>query len=251
MVINAAVLVVCLAGMLLLPVGCSKSVDNPVQTLDPALNGRVADMMAASLAGGSSTHGAAAQMEGATVVAGGGGFPKTPAATDLRSFDTTIVREGGSGSYTYHYEFHFSIAFLNFGNRLNFNYAMYGTYHTPKISSIDSATSAIVVTHILDADTEYTVNSTYTRKGLQSLNEMFLFSSTVAGTTTDIKIGKAAHRINSGAAVYTVSGRTAGGASFSFTAVVTFLGNNQALLVLDGVPYAIDLAAGTATPIGS
>ncbi len=232
--------------------GCTKTGGDPGAIVNPVAGAVVADMVAASLGGGSSTQGATAQMEEAAVFAGGGGFLKASAGADLPTFDTTIVREGSNGSVTYHYEFHYSVALANFGNRLNFNYTMSGTYDAPRISSIDSAISSVVVTNIITADTEYTVNSTYTRKGTQQskTGDRLILSSMINGTTTDVKISKATHQINSGTALYTVTGRASSGASFSFVAAVTFLGNHQALLTLNGVPYTVDLAAGTASRTG-
>lgn len=69
----------------------------------------------------------------------------------------------------------------------------------------------------------------------------------------DVRIGKAERRINGGQATYTISAdRTAQGAlrtkerHFDVVAVVTFLGNGQAHVVLDGErSYEVDLVAGT------
>ena len=171
--------------------GCKKT-DNPVGPPGSVSNAIVADVVAASLGGSASTHGLSAQMEEAAVVAGSGSFPKGSAGTDLRSFDTTIVREGTHGSFSYHYTFRYSIAFANVGNTLNFHYSMDGTFETPRLSSIDSASATMSVTHIIDADSLYTLNTTYLRTGDKETkgDSPVEFTSRITSTFSEVKISK-------------------------------------------------------------
>lgn len=211
----------------------------------------VADLAAAALGGGSATQGIAAQLEGAAVYAGGGNFPKRAGEADIRPFDTTIVRDGGNGWATYHYEFTYSISVTNFGNRMSILYSMRGTFDTPRMSSVDSANGSITFDHIIDADTVYLVNSAYTRRGTQQskVDEELEFTSTITSSLTDVRISKATNQIVSGAGTMTVSGELSTGGSFSYTVSVLFLGSQQAMLTVNGVSYMANLAVGTATPV--
>lgn len=230
------------------PTSCKNS-DNPAQTQSSVTQEVVADMIAASLGGSASTNGLSAQMEEAATVAGGAPFPKSAGELDLRMIDTTVVRQGTIGNFSYYYIFHYSFVFSNFGNKLDFNYSMRGTFDTPRIASDDSANASIVITHIIDPDSQYTLNANYLRLGSQSskVGNRVQFTSTITWTLTDVKISKSSNSINSGTGVITVAGQVSTGGSFNYYATITLLGNQQASLTMNSRVYLINLATGTAT----
>jgi hypothetical protein len=240
------------AAVLFVAGGCSKSGGDPVGATNALGAGVVADLAAASLGGGTSTQGMTAQMEDIARYAGGGGFAKPSAPADLRPFDTTIVRDKSTGSVTYHYVLTYGATVSNLGNRLDVHYTIHGTLDTPRMSSADSAASTVALTHIVDPDSQYTVNSTYVRYGTQQskTGEMVAFSSTTNAVTTNVKISKSTNEIQGGTATMTVAGQLSTGGGFSYTVTVTFLGNHQAMLLVNGSAYLADLSAGTATPAG-
>src|ERR1041385_1483095 len=136
--------------------GCKKD-DNPATVHSVLSENEVANLIAASLGGSTSTNGLSAQLEEAATVAAGGNLGNQVAGSKVQipGFDTTIVKSDTIGSYSYKYTIHYSYNFLNLGNRLDFFYAMKGFYDIPRISSDDSAEASLVLTHIVDADRQY------------------------------------------------------------------------------------------------
>ena len=204
-----------------------------------------ANLIAASLAGKSSTNGLTAQMEDAASYAAGGPLGKRTSA----EWDTTIVRSDTIGAYSYNYLFRYSAEFSNFGNRLDVTYSMHGTYDIPRFSSDDSANAGMTITHIIDPDSEYTFNVTYVRLGSETskIGNRRSFTSTISIMLTNVKVGKASRRVNSGTASATVSGQISGGRSFSYFVTINFLGNQVATVSFKGKTYSVNLTTGTAT----
>ncbi len=232
--------------------GCKKD-DNPVTPQSPLSETDAANLIAASLGGSASTNGISSQIEEAATVAGGGGLGKRSDSQSslIPGFDTTIVKSDTIGLYSYHYTFHYSYSFSNFGNRLDFLYTMKGVYDTPRVSSDDSANASLVITHIVDADTQYTLNETYLRLGSQSskVGDKVQFTSTISIMLANIKVSKSTKKIQSGTGTISVSGQTNDGRSFSFTATILFVGNQQAILSVNSRSFNVNLVTGTATEL--
>ena len=205
-----------------------------------------ADAFASALGGSSGTGGLTAQMEEAAAIAGGGSLGKAGQAYDIL-FDTTITRQR-VGTYSYAYTFHYSFGIAN-ANQFNFSYTMKGTYETPRMTSSDSATATLQVSNLLTGQA-YSVTGIYNRYGTQvsKVRNWVRFSSTITFSFTALEVDKASKRISGGTATLSMSGQTDAGRIFAYTATVTFLGNQQAMLIIGGKTYTVSLALGEATP---
>lgn len=237
---------VLIAGLsVVLITGCKKddgtvgSGDAVVLTSDDA-----ADAFASTLAGSQSTGGITAQLEEAATIAGGGSLGKVD-VTSGTMWDTTVTRVR-VGTYNYSYSFKYSITLAN-ANRLDFGYTMKGTYDTPRLSSNDSASATFQVSNLL-AGTAYSITGIYNRYGTQAskVRNKAGFSSTITFSTTALLIDKSTKRV-SGTAALIIYGTSSTGSIYSFNGTVTFLGNQQATLVIGSKSYTLNLATGEAT----
>lgn len=230
----------------LLLAGCKKD-DGTVGTGDAVVltSDDAADALAGTLGGSQSTAGITAQLEEAAAIAGGGSLGKTDANAGTL-WDTTITRSR-TGSFTFAYSFRYSVTLAN-ANRLDFGYTMKGTYDTPRLSSNDSASATFQVSNLL-AGTAYNVTGIYNRYGTQTskVRNKASFSSTIIFSTTALLIDKSTKRVSGGSATLTIYGKSSTGNIYSFNATVTFLGNQQATLVIGSKAYTINLATGEAT----
>ncbi|MGB2959451.1 MAG: hypothetical protein WBG01_00165 [Bacteroidota bacterium] len=243
---NCAAMLVA-AGMLLVS-GCDKN-ENPTDPFGGITENEAAELIASTLGGSQSTAGLTAQMEEVTYVAGGGPLPKIsagaiPAGT---TFDTTIVRQL-TGLFSYHYTFHYSYDFTT-ANTLRFAYSMRGTFDTPRVSSDDSANAVLDVSGIFSG--QYLVfNGTYLRLGSQSIKtrEDFSVDSEITVNLTNVNVDKATRMVQSGAATVGLTIEGSEGRSVSYVATLTFDGNFNATMVINGRSFVVNLQTGTAEP---
>lgn len=228
--------------------GCKKD-DGAVGTGDAVVltNDDAADAFASTLGGSQSTAGLTAQLEEAATIAGGGSLGKVD-ATAGTMWDTTITRIR-VGTYSYSYSFKYSITLAN-ANRLDFGYTMKGTYDTPRLSSNDSASASFQVSNLLTG-TAYSVTGIYNRYGTQAskIRNKTSFTSTITVSTTALLIDKSTKRVSGGSAAVIIYGKSSTGNIYSFNGTVTFLGNQQATLVIGSKAYTINLATGEATAV--
>jgi hypothetical protein len=230
--------------------GCKKNDD----AVDPSSTAYLteddaADAFANVLAGGQGTCGFTAQVEEAATVAAGTVIPKT-STTASTLFDTTVTRQR-NGTYSYNYLFHYSYG-LAAANRFAFSYTMKGMYETPRMSSADSAAASLEVTNLLAGQT-YTVVALYNRYGSQisKVRNKVSFRSTITISITDLLVDKTTKRITGGNATVSMSGQTSSARAYAFAGTVTFLGAQQATLVINGRTFILDLALGTVTATGT
>jgi hypothetical protein len=240
------VLVVMLASL----AGCGKN------TLDPNLNSPVtsfvqeddaADVIAAALGSGSTTQGFSAQLSDAATLARGGSLSTASPPGSLKvvstDFDTTVVRNGSLGPYSWDYRFTFHQAFLSLST-MEFGYSMKGVYDTPILSSADSAGSYLTVAGIQPGFTTFTVNGSYVRLGSQKSkvrNKSGLYT-TINFVVGPVELEKTTGSIVDGILTGTISGELNGTNAFSWSVQVTFNGNGLADLVVNGKKYTVNLA---------
>ncbi len=205
-----------------------------------------ADAFASSLGGGTTTSGLTTQLEELATAAGGGGIGKVDASSGVM-FDTTITRQR-LGTYSFTYTFRYSYGLAN-ANQFNFAYSMKGVYDTPRMSSNDSAWATLQASNLLSGQA-YSITGVYNRYGTQTskVRNKVHFSSTITFAFSALQIDKATKKITSGTATLSMSGQTSTGNIFAYTATITFLGNQQATLVIDRRTYTLNLTLGEATP---
>ncbi|MBK7257575.1 MAG: hypothetical protein IPI01_07180 [Ignavibacteriae bacterium] len=236
-----------IAGLSALLIGGCKKDDGAVGTEDAVVltADDAADTFASTLGGSQSTAGLTAQLEEAATIAGGGSLGKVDASAGTM-WDTTITRVR-VGTYSYSYSFRYSVVLANV-NRLDFGYTMKGIYDTPRMSSNDSAAASFQVSNLLTG-TAYSVTGIYNRYGSQAskVRNKVSFTSTITVSTTALLIDKSTKRVSGGSAAVIIYGQSSTGNIYSFNGTVTFLGNQQATLVIGSKSYTINLATGEAT----
>lgn len=152
--------------------------------------------------------------------------------------DSTISGSSPAGSlFTWSYDLNYSRTNICSGgspSQCNTTITGSSSYSVLVMSSNDSTNAQITVGGLQSSATNYVLNETYTRTGtIQSLiGNQHSFASTLTITSTNINISKSTNQVVSGSATVQFTG-TASGSTVSHTANITFLGNNQASLVLD------------------
>lgn len=159
----------------------------------------------------------------------------------------TVISGRDSSWLQIKYNYNFNIArtsICNNGIQTGLNTSFNGTsgYSALIMSSADTTTANISVSGLDSASANYLLNGNYTLRGTQQslINTQHYFNSVVTITSNNISISKASKKILSGTANVQYSGISATGKTASHTASLTFLGNNQATLVVDnGTPQTI------------
>lgn len=154
--------------------------------------------------------------------------------------------QGASVSYSYAFNYTYT---LNCANNMPDNVTTSatstGSFDGPSLSSTDAGTSTFTVGGIVSSSTAYNLSGQYKRAGsfTQKTGNMNKGSSNVSITLSNLSIPKVGGTITSGSASFTLSGTTNNGA-FNFNGTITFNGNNQASLVINGTTYVVNLLTG-------
>lgn len=225
--------------------GCKKDDATNPDDIIVLTSNDAADAFASALGESQATSGFTAQVEEVASVAGGGSFGK--AAGPRGTLADTVFTRTRVGLYSYNYTFRFSYGFVN-ANRFDFSYSMSGTYDTPRMSSSDSASATIQVTNLLTGQA-YSFAGIYNRYGSQTskVRNRIAFTSTITIAATDLQVDKSTRQISGGTATLSMHGQSSTGSAFAYVATVTFLGNHQATMLMQGKTYALNLSLGEAT----
>jgi hypothetical protein len=224
------------AGVLVLTAGCNG--DNSVDAGGGLSESDAAAIIVSSFGSGASTYGLTGQIEDGASVATGGPFGKADAfASSVR--ETTITKQKTSGAYTYEYTFHFTYGPAN-QSPFPFQYDMKGVYSTPRMSSNDSAHADLQFT-ILQQNS-ITLSGTYVRLGSQTFRagETKQLTTVIQGTLTNITIDKITKRVTGGTVVLAITANRSDGSTITLTGTLTFLGNRQATLVINGKTFNLN-----------
>jgi len=227
-------------------IGCGK---NQLADSDAAITeDDAADVVAASMAGGSTSEGLAAQLKLAANLGSGPTMPDAPTTIEGTTSDTTIVRQEFGIGYRFSYTYYISYVFSNLGNTLDVSYAMKGVYDLPRMSSNDSANAVLNFNHFVDSLPTLTVNGSYLRLGSQQfkVRDQLAITSQITMTLTNVEVDKITKLIQSGTATVTVAAQASNGRSFSRTGTITFDGNQKATLLFGARRYILDLLRGVA-----
>lgn len=225
----------------LLPLGCKDDTSTPSSV--QISSAEVAEKIGASLA--DSTGGITSQLGDLVGIIGGGslgapvsGTQRPTVPVDTVRFDITRHR---SGLYSYNYVIHFWYAIQL--TSIDFGYEMRGTYDTHRLASDDKAHAVWNATNLLAE--EITVNGTYERLGTEQWKARGTSWQTELDITlVNVTISKTTGLITGGTATVALKIQGEGGASASYVATITFLGNRRAAVLLGGVQYIIDLSSG-------
>jgi hypothetical protein len=160
------------------------------------------------------------------------------------SKDTTITGASVAGavpSYNYSLSWNYKLNCDVIPTTFTFNFTGSSNYSGLLLTSNDSSTGTFVVSTTLAA-ANYTVNTSYERKGTQTskVGQQKSFTSGLKITSTNVLISKTTNEIVSGTGTVSLTGVTTGGKSFSFGGTITFLGNKKATVLFNsGVSHSI------------
>lgn len=155
------------------------------------------------------------------------------------SKDTTIAQSSTTGatlSYTYSMSLYRSLTCTNgIPSMLSLGLSGKNTYATPRMSSSDSSEGQMVITQIQSSYSNYLLNGSYIRNGSQQslVGQDRTLKTAITFTVSGITISKSSNKILSGTAAIQFTGSTSGAKASSRGGTLTFLGNNQASLILD------------------
>ena len=216
--------------------GCGD--DNSVDTAGALTESEAALIVASSFGAGTSTYGLTGQIEDCASLATGGGFGKTGGFQAILR-DTTITRQKTTGVYTYSYTFHFSYGFA--GASFDVLYDMKGTYATPRMSSSDSANAVLHFTDLTSSP--IALNGTYVRLGSQTfrVGDTKQLNTTIEGTLTNITIDRTTREVTGGTVVLALTAERSDGSMVTLDGTLTFLGNHQATLIINGKTFTLNL----------
>lgn len=220
--------------------------DNSVDSSGGLTESDAALIVASSFGAGTSTYGLTGQIEDAASLATGGSLGKAGLFTAALK-ETTITRQKTSGVYTYNYTFHFAYGLVDAS--FDFLYAMKGTYATPRMSSSDSANAVLHFTN-LQAN-PIALNGTYLRLGSQTfkIGDTKQLTTTIQGTLTNITIDRNSKRVTGGTVVLAVTAERDDGSTITLNGTLTFLGNREATLVINGKSFSLNFDYAEADPV--
>jgi hypothetical protein len=233
--------------------GCKKTENNPTTPTTEAaiLEDDASDIIASSVSGSAATNGMSSNLEDAAILASGGTVTKPQNGIHIENLliDTTITRSH-TGIYTYNFLCRFVTNFPS-PNSMNLFLNIKGTYDFPRITGKDSIPANILVENIIGLSPNYKLTGSYNRLAMCTLkvrNKQSL--STILNVTIDsVYISKATKKIQSGTAHLTFMGQSSTGKTFSFTATLTFISSTEAVLLINGKQYNINLLTGEATKV--
>lgn len=229
--------------VLLLAVGaCSKNNDNATASIS---TDEAATIMANSVSSGS---GGMASASVDVAVNAQLTFNANPGCGGTKTY--SFARQNPQGaSITYSYSFNYTYTLncvSNVPDNVSSSATSTGSFDGPNLSSTDAGTSTFNVAGLAASSTAYTLNGEYKRTGsfTQKTGNMYKGSSNVDIIVSSLSIPKTGGTIGSGSANFTLSGTSNNGA-FNFTGTITFVGNNQANLTLNGTAYVVNLLTGS------
>ncbi len=123
---------------------------------------------------------------------------------------------------------------------IDFSSQTNGSYASQRMTSTNSGTSSWNLDN-LAVGTNFILNGTYSRTGTQSslVREQNTFNSDFDLTLENIKIDKTTYEIESGTATYSLNAEVEGGNAYSYEGSITFLGDQTAEVVINGIPFTI------------
>jgi hypothetical protein len=160
--------------------------------------------------------------------------------------DTTIAKSSTTGvtpSYSYLLAWNYT---LNCNgvvpSQFNFTFTGNSSYNGVLMSANDSSTGTLALSGLQLTAADYVYNTYYERSGSETskIAQQNTFTSKIIIQSTNIIIAKSTDEITSGTASVAITGASTSGKSFKFNGTITFLGNQQATLVLNsGKSYPI------------
>jgi len=233
---------------------CDKDDETVAEDL-PATETEAAEMVASSLAGG--TSGAASDIE--TVVAlaneavGYESNLRSASATNKslscgESADTTIVT-AATGVITYNNTktYNYTLACDESGNplKLDVSFSYSGKFDAPRLGSTHSVSGDFEITQIEYTSDMYLINGTWQRSGgfESKIRNKANRQATIQFELVNVAVEKEPKEIDNGTIHFTISGGSGRG-EFSYDGTITFNGNGEATIEISGTRYVTNMETG-------
>ncbi|WP_026231839.1 hypothetical protein [Neolewinella persica] len=116
-----------------------------------------------------------------------------------------------------------------------------GTYSTDRISSDDESAGNLTVDNITGG-VNLNVSGSFSRTGTQKLmaRQQRTVNSNCGITLENLKVNKGTKRIESGQAIFLLTGSSSGGRSFSVEGSIIFHGAGSATVIINGNQYEVN-----------
>jgi len=174
---------------------------------------------------------------------------KSTSLDTLYSKDSTFARESQNGavrSYQYTYRIQYGYIYsLNAPDTLYYLCDASGEFDGPKMGCSETRQSSWRVTGFEEASSEYQLNGTTSRSGNSQSKVRNKIQATTTSTITmnNVVCDKSTLMVKSGTLDWEISG-TVNGESFSYMAQITYQGNGNAQLSMNGKIYNLNLSTG-------
>jgi hypothetical protein len=245
--------IIILSGMLIFT-SCNKD-DEPVVGDLPASETEAAEMVASSLANG--TSGTASDIETAAALANEAvGYESNLkyAITNDKSLscgesaDTTIVTvETGVITYNNTKTYNYTLECDELGNplKLDVGFSYNGEFDAPRLASTHSVSGNFEITQIEYTSDMYLINGTWQRSGgfESKIGNKANRQVTIQFELIDIAVEKEPKEIDNGTIHFTIVG-SSDHSSFSYEGTITFTGNREAIIEISGNRYVTNLETG-------
>ena len=245
--------IITISGMLIFT-SCNKN-DEPVADDLPATETEAAEMVASSLADG--TSGTASDIETAAALANEAvGYEsnlKSATTNDKslscgESVDTTMVT-AGTGVITYNntktYNYMLDCDTLGNPVMLDLSFTYDGEFDAPRLTSTHSVSGNFEITQIEYTSDMYLINGTWERSGgfESKVGNKANRQATIQFELVDVAVEKEPKEIDNGTIHFTIEGGSGHG-SFSYEGTITFTGNREAAIEISGTRYVTNLETG-------
>lgn len=212
-----------------------------------------ADLVGSSLATNSSgVNAVAADVAEAANngVENAGGRVQTCGVEETASY--TRTSPGGSDityDYSLSYSYLLSCTNANIPETFSADLDYSGVFESTRVKSDNTGAAELEVGTLEGSFTTFEINGTFTRNGSfeSKVQNKTNSTSSIEFTLSKLTVSKSTQQITGGTATVTVTGSVSGKGDFSKTATVTFLGNLQGEIAIDGTTYSVNLTTGEIT----
>lgn len=210
----------------------------------------VADLVGSSLASNSSGLAAVAEdlAGGASDgVENAGGRTQVCGVEEMQSYERTNP-SGSTVKYDYSLVYTYLLTCSNLGIPQSFKAGLTysGSFESTRVSSENGGSADLTVGTLEDSKTTFEINGTFKRDGTfnSKVRNKTASSSTIQLTVAKMTVDKTTEQITGGTATVEITGSVSGKGNFNQTASVTFLGNKQGEITINGTTYSVNLTTG-------
>jgi hypothetical protein len=233
--------------LLIFTFSCKDDSDN-----SPAVaNDEAANMIATSMASGSG--GLTTMIDDTSVSTSANAAGRIEACGYSDSEDVTKTNPSGAPvTYDYNFHYDYSVTCTNaIPTTFLANVSYSGSIDALKLSTENAGKANLTVKTLNATYTYFTFNGSFDRTGsfASKVRNKNTSTSTVTINLTDVTVDKTSRMITGGTASIDITGTVTGKGTFSYSGTITFKGNKQAELNINGTKYSVDLETGDVTAL--